>query len=50
MIELSQKGNVEIYDQWSKYQEERGVPKPQYPVGAYTQESIDMWSGILESK
>lgn len=39
--------NEEIYRKWSEYQEKRGLPKPEYPVQAYTQRLIDMWERLL---
>jgi len=39
--------NKEIYNNWCIYQENNNMPIPEYPVEAYTQETIDMWKNIL---
>jgi len=42
--------NAEIYKQWVKHQELNNMPKPLYPVEAYTQETIDLWKKVMNNK
>jgi hypothetical protein len=40
--------NKEAYKKWAEYQEKNNMPKPLYPIEAYTQETIDMWKRIMQ--
>jgi len=40
--------NEEIYKKWSEHQEKNNMPKPAYPVEAYTQDTINLWKRILK--